>query len=129
MGLLYGVQHVTITIEEGSAALETARKFYADVLGLQVLPRPESTDNGRPGWWLSLGPSGQQVHISTERGAKDYNGPSKRHSAFLVKDLAALGEQLQKNGVTVEGTNQFEGQTRFFCRDPFGNRLEFVQLT
>jgi catechol 2,3-dioxygenase-like lactoylglutathione lyase family enzyme len=129
MGYLLGVQHVNLTIEEGEEALEVARKFYVDLLGLTPLYRPENTDSGRPGFWLALGESGQQIHLSMEPQANNYNGPSRRHSAFFVQDLPALMNHLEKAGVTIEGANQFPGQRRCFCRDPFGNRLELVELT
>jgi len=128
MSYLLGVQHVNLTIEEGPEALETARKFYVDVLGLEQLYRPENTDNGRPGYWLELGQSGQQIHISAEPNAEGFNGPSRRHSAFLVSNLDELVQRVQDAGYETEVPNQFPGQRRSFCRDPFGNRLELVEL-
>lgn len=129
MSYFLGVQHVNLTIEEGPEALELARKFYVDVLGLEQLPRPENTDNGRPGYWLGLGQSGQQIHISAEPKAEGFNGPSRRHSAFLVSNLNAVVKSVQEAGYKIEAANQFPGQNRSFCRDPFGNRLELVELT
>lgn len=124
---LQGVAHVNLTIEEGPEALEAARHFYVDVLGLELLPRPEETDNGRPGLWLKLG-SQQQVHISAEPNATQLNGNSGRHAAFIVSDLAALHARLEQEGTELLTANQFEGQKRFFCRDTWGNRIEFVQF-
>ncbi len=126
---LLGVQHVNLTIEEGPEALEAAHHFYVDVMGLTALHRPENTDNGRPGYWLALGESDQQIHISAEPNAEGFNGPSRRHSAFLVGDLDGLRVRLSEADAPIENPNQFPGQRRFMCRDPFGNRLEFVQLT
>lgn len=124
---LQGVAHVNLTIEEGAASLEAARHFYVEVLGLELLPRPENTDNGRPGLWLKCGPH-QQVHISAEPNATALNGNSARHAAFVVNDLEALHARLEQENASLQTANQFEGQTRFFCRDQWGNRLEFVQF-
>ncbi len=123
---LQGVAHVNLTIEEGPEAFEAARRFYVDILGLELLPRPAITDNGRPGLWLQCGP--QQIHISAEPNATRLNGQSARHAAFVVSNLAALHNRLQENGTSLQVANQFEGQKRFFCRDEWGNRIEFVQF-
>jgi len=128
MSFLLGVQHVNLTIDEGLEALEIARHFYCDVLGLERLPRPATTDSGRPGLWLALGQSGQQIHIGAEAKAESFNGPSRRHSAFLVQDLEGLQAHLLAAGAEVAETDQFPGQRRLFCRDPFGNLLELVEL-
>ncbi len=126
MAAIKGIMHINITIAPGPEALAEARRFYIEGLGLQELDRPVQTDNGRPGYWLACGP-GQQVHISAEPQAESYNGPSGRHSAFEVEDITGLKQQLIKAGVTVQDGMQFEGLSRFFARDPWGNRLEFVE--
>jgi catechol 2,3-dioxygenase-like lactoylglutathione lyase family enzyme len=128
MGQFLSVQHVNFTIDDAPGALDTARKFYVEVLGLEQLPRPENTDSGRPGLWLGIGQSGQQIHISLDPDATNHNEASRRHAAFLVNDLDAVHEKLVKAGARVDSANQFPGQRRFFCRDPFGNRIELVQL-
>ena len=125
MSFIVGLDHVTIQIDEGGEALGNALHFYVDLLGLTPLDRPANTDNGRPGAWLQCGPA-QQLHIITGAGATAENRASRRHPAFRVADLEALRRRLVAAGVEILAGNRFPGQERFFVRDPFGNRLEFV---
>jgi catechol 2,3-dioxygenase-like lactoylglutathione lyase family enzyme len=125
--MLKAITHVNLTIAPGEEALATALHFYVDLLGLTRLPRPNDIDGGRPGLWLGFG-NGQQIHISAEAQAASYNAPSNRHAAFEVEDLAALRQLLSEAGAALEDASKIPGQSRFFARDPWGNRLEFMQL-
>ncbi len=129
MGFLLGIHHVNLTIEVGPEALEDAFNFYHELLGMELLPRPEETDSGRPGYWLAVGNSGQQIHISSEPKAEDLNGASRRHSAFLVDNLTELRSRLTEAGIKATIPEETPGQRRMFCRDPFGNRLELIETT
>lgn len=124
--LIEGIAHVNFTIEDSPEAIETARAFYGEILGLELGDRPAETDSGRPGFWFLCG--NQQIHISMEKNATEFNTSSRRHAAFIVNDLNRLRERLEAANVAIEGALQFEGQRRFFCRDAWGNRLEFVQF-
>ena len=128
MSFIVGLDHITIQIDEGGAALSDALHFYVEVLGLEPIDRPANTDNGRPGAWLRCG-AAQQLHIITGTGATAENRASRRHPAFRVSDLEALRQRLAAAGVEFIEGNRFPGQERFFVRDPFGNRLEFVTRT
>jgi catechol 2,3-dioxygenase-like lactoylglutathione lyase family enzyme len=125
MSFIVGLDHVTIQIDDGDEALRQALRFYVELLGLAPLDRPANTDNGRPGAWLACGP--QQLHIITGAGATAENRASRRHPAFRVSDLEALRQRLQSAEVEIIAGNRFPGQERFFVRDPWGNRLEFVE--
>ncbi|HVB80940.1 MAG TPA: VOC family protein [Candidatus Binataceae bacterium] len=126
MGFIVGLDHVTIQIDESDEALRTALEFYVELLGLMPLDRPANTDNGRSGAWLQCGP-GQQLHVISGAGASAENRVSRRHPAFRVSNLEGLRERLATAGVEITAGNRFPGQKRFFVRDPFGNRLEFVE--
>jgi catechol 2,3-dioxygenase-like lactoylglutathione lyase family enzyme len=123
---LQGITHVNLTIELGPEAFEAAQYFYIEVLGLERLSRPENLRKVSPGLWLRCG--SQQVHISAEQNATQFNLNSGRHAAFEVKDLDALHTRLEQEGNSFESADQFEGQRRFFWRDQWGNLLEFVQF-
>ena len=125
MKLITGLDHVNLLIDAGDDALARARAFYQDLLGLEPLERPANTDSGQPGAWYQCGV--QQLHLTTEKDASAVNKTSRRHPAFRVADLEALRERLLKAGVEVIAGNRFPGQERFFVRDPWGNRLEFVE--
>jgi catechol 2,3-dioxygenase-like lactoylglutathione lyase family enzyme len=125
MSLITGLDHVNLLIDAGDDTLARARKFYEDLLGLTPLERPANTDSGQPGAWYQCGV--QQLHLTTEKDASAVNKKSRRHPAFRVADLEALRARLQQAGVEIIAGNRFPGQERFFVRDPWGNRLEFVE--
>ncbi|MGA9723849.1 MAG: VOC family protein [Candidatus Binatus sp.] len=125
MSLIIGLDHVNLLIDAGDDALASARAFYQDLLGLEPLERPANTDSGRPGAWYQCG--GQQLHLTTDKDASAVNSASRRHPAFRVANLEAMRRRLQAAGVEIIAGNRFPGQERFFVRDPWGNRLEFVE--
>jgi catechol 2,3-dioxygenase-like lactoylglutathione lyase family enzyme len=127
MSLITGLDHVNLLIDATDNALASARAFYEGLLELVPLERPANTDSGRPGAWYQCGL--QQLHLTTERDASAVNKASRRHPAFRVADLAALRQRLETAGIEIIAANPFPGQERFFVRDPWGNRLEFVERT
>jgi hypothetical protein len=44
-----------------------------------------------------------------------------------VQDLNGLRSRIEAAGVEIVAGNRFPGQQRFFVRDSWGNRLEFVE--
>jgi catechol 2,3-dioxygenase-like lactoylglutathione lyase family enzyme len=67
------------------------------------------------------------LHLSIESGASAANRAKRRHPAFRVSDLEGLRQRLEAAGIEIVAGNRFPGQERFFVRDPWGNRLEFVE--
>lgn len=118
--MIRAVHHAQISIPIG--AEDDARAFYCGVLGLKEIPKPDSLA-GRGGFWLELGE--QQIHFGAEDGVD--RAKSKAHLAYLVDELEQWREKLGENGVqTVDGI-PIPGYDRFEFRDPFGNRIEFLQ--
>lgn len=114
------VQHAQITIPKGA---ETgAREFYCDFLGLKEIPKPESLQS-RGGFWLEIGAF--QVHIGTEDGFE--RAKTKAHLAYEVEDLDGWREKLAGNGVEILDGVPIPNYRRFEFRDPFGNRVEFLE--
>jgi catechol 2,3-dioxygenase-like lactoylglutathione lyase family enzyme len=64
------------------------------------------------------------MHIGID---PDASPKSKRHICFLVGDLAEAKNEILSRGVTVEDEGRAEGLSRFFVRDPAGNRIEIGQ--
>ena len=119
---LLGVHHAQITIPKG--AEDTAREFYCVLLGLPEVPKPESLQ-GRGGFWLQLGSF--QVHVGTE---DDFDRTlTKAHVAYEVRGLDAWREKLIRYGTTILDGVPIPGLNRFEFRDPFGNRVEFLEPT
>jgi catechol 2,3-dioxygenase-like lactoylglutathione lyase family enzyme len=114
------LNHVQITIPPGGE--ETARQFYCGLLCLQEIPKPESLAQ-RGGLWLQVGDS--QVHVGIEDGVN--RSVTKAHVAYEVTDLQALRETLRRVGISVVAQVCIPGYDRFEVRDPFGNKVEFLQ--
>lgn len=118
--MISAIHHVQITVAAADEA--AARAFYVDTLGLRPVAKPASLQ-GRGGFWVEAG--GQQLHIGIEEGVERRR--TKAHVAYQVDDLAAWRERLATAGVVALASVPIPGYDRFECRDPFGNRLEFIQ--
>jgi catechol 2,3-dioxygenase-like lactoylglutathione lyase family enzyme len=114
------LHHAQITIPKG--AEEQARKFYCGLLGLQEIEKPESLQ-GRGGFWLQVGD--RQVHLGTEDGVE--RKATKAHLAYEVDNVGEWREVLQEHDITILDSVPIPGYERFEFRDPFGNRVEFLQ--
>jgi catechol 2,3-dioxygenase-like lactoylglutathione lyase family enzyme len=119
--LIHGLDHAAIVVP--TERLEEARRFYSGLLGLQEASRPDA-DLGRPGIWYRLGDT--ELHIQCRDGAAPDR--ADHHPALVVDDVAALEAHLRANGIEVAEAPALLGRDRFFCRDPFGNRIEFMAL-
>jgi len=108
--------HVNVTMPKGSE--DIARAFYAGLLGLTEIPKPEPL-RVRGGVWFDCG--GMELHISIEG---DRGGPDVyRHFGLECTNVAALRERLKDGGIPTEDGRPAPW-LRFFVRDPFGNRIE-----
>lgn len=116
------INHVQITVPKG--AEDQARAFYCGVLGLREIAKPESLA-GRGGFWLAIGD--QQIHVGTEDGFDRLT--TKAHVAYEVENVAAWRQRLEANGAQIGDSVPIPGYERFETRDPFGNRIEFIQPT
>jgi catechol 2,3-dioxygenase-like lactoylglutathione lyase family enzyme len=118
--MIAGIHHVQLTIPPGCE--DQARAFYSGLLGLDEVPKPASLV-GRGGLWLQVGQ--HQVHIGVEDGVNRL--VTKAHIAYEVVDLSEWRSRLTAAGIDVHDGVPIPGAVRFEFRDPFGNRLEFVQ--
>ncbi len=114
------LHHAQITIPRG--AEEEGRRFYCRLLGLPEVEKPAALQ-GRGGFWLQVG--NVQVHVGTEEGVD--RGATKAHLAYEVTDLADWRARLQHRGTHILDAVPVPGYERFEIRDPFGNRVEFIQ--
>jgi len=112
--------HAQITIPVG--AEEAARQYYCGVLALREIEKPTSL-GGRGGFWVQVGE--MQLHIGAEEGVD--RGATKAHLAYEVNDLAAWRKRLGQYRIKIEESIPIPGYRRFETRDPFGNRIEFIQ--
>jgi predicted enzyme related to lactoylglutathione lyase len=121
------LHHSAFTIPVGEE--QRAREFYSGVLGLTEVPKPESMDRTRGGWFRSVpevadGTSGIEIHIIPDPG---FTPNRLGHPAIIVSDLDALAERLTEHGVVVEPDSRFPLHRRFHTYDSFGNQIEFLQ--
>jgi catechol 2,3-dioxygenase-like lactoylglutathione lyase family enzyme len=121
LGIL-GIDHVQIAVPKAREA-ETLR-FYREVFALPEIPKPEEL-RARGGAWFQIG--ALQMHIGVDPDPDNPPPKSKRHICFLVGDLASAKAHVVGHGVAIEEESVAEGLSRFFVRDPAGNRIEIGQ--
>lgn len=117
--MILRMHHAQITIPQGEE--NGARDFYCRLLGLKEIDRPEELSN-RGGFWMEI--ANQQIHVGTESGVD--RALTKAHIAYEVVDLPLLKKKLEDNGVKTKDGESIPGFDRMECRDPFGNRVEFL---
>ena len=115
-----GIDHVQIAAPPGAEA--QARAFFADVLGMTEVLKPVSL-RGRGGVWFQCG--AQQLHVGIEG---NFSPAKKAHPAIGVQNLAELRLRLQQADIKMIEDNSLPDAERFYINDPFGNRLEFLEL-
>lgn len=107
--------HVLLTYSEGGES--ELRAFYGEILGLKEIP------GLHPGGSLWFSVAGKEIHFATETAG----GLSRRHVAFEIANLKETRDFLEDRGIEVSYSTKIEGRDRFFVRDPFGNRIEFLE--
>lgn len=118
--MILKVQHAQITIPVGEE--EKAREFYCELLGLREIPKPESLKQ-RGGFWMEL--SGFQIHVGTEN---DFDRKAtKAHLAYEVENLESWREKSKAQNIEILDGVKIPNYERFEFRDPFGNRVEFLE--
>jgi catechol 2,3-dioxygenase-like lactoylglutathione lyase family enzyme len=118
--MILGVDHVQITVP--AQDVESARNFYCGLLGLPEIEKPASL-KVRGGFWLQAGD--RQVHVGVEEGVD--RAATKAHVAYAVANIDGWRERLSAAGLELIDGPPITGRRRFELRDPFGNRLEFIE--
>jgi catechol 2,3-dioxygenase-like lactoylglutathione lyase family enzyme len=98
-----------------------AREFYVDVLGFIEVIRPDALGGGGGGWFRA---GSVMLHLGVD---PEFRPASKAHPAILASDLAPLRARCAAAAVKIEPAAKLPGFERFHIRDPFGNRLEFME--
>jgi RimJ/RimL family protein N-acetyltransferase/catechol 2,3-dioxygenase-like lactoylglutathione lyase family enzyme len=119
MSQILGIEHTQLEIPPGGEP--TARRFYTGVLGLSEIAKPASLR--QTGAWFVIG--SDELHLGVARDARP---AIDAHTALQVTGLADIAARCQKAGHPVEYDHRYPGRTRFYVRDPFGNRLELFEV-
>ncbi len=65
------------------------------------------------------------MHIGVEPG---FHPAKKAHPAFVVFSLDELRQTFVARGISVVDGEDLPDRRRFFADDPWGNRIEFVEM-
>ena len=114
------IDHVQLAMPSGREAAAVA--FYEGLLGIPHVPKPPHLA-ARGGCWFES--DDVKVHLGVDA---EFRPARKAHPALLVEDLAALVERLAEAGVPLRDDEPLDGYDRVYADDPFGNRLELLEL-
>ena len=116
------IDHVQLAAPPGCEA--DARRFFGELLGLAEVAKPPSL-RGRGGVWFAVGD--QQLHVGVDEG---FAAARKAHPALRVGAgaLEELAGRLVTAGCEIRWDEEIEGVRRFYCEDPWGNRIELLAL-
>ncbi len=120
MGIV-GLDHVQLAMPAGKEA--EAHRFYCELLGFIEVEKP-AVLAARGGCWFESGLV--KIHLGVE---SDFRPARKAHPALLVDDLASLVRNLASAGVEIRDGEQIDGYNRVHIDDPFGNRIELMEIT
>jgi catechol 2,3-dioxygenase-like lactoylglutathione lyase family enzyme len=112
------------------ANLDACIKFYVEVLGLKMLPRPKALDELVPGAWIGDEENRVQFHLIAKEdeytpGPGAAATPAGRHTAWRVKDIDAFCARMEALGVAYSSNSALIGAPQVFVTDPAGHTWEF----
>jgi hypothetical protein len=117
------LQHVSVPRPPGEESAQLARQFYSGVVGLMEKPTP-ATIAHLDLVWFKIGED-TELHVFAEA---DSPVTSARHFCLNVGDVESMRQTLIQSGYQPWSPEEIRGRPRFFCRDPFGNIVEFTQI-
>ncbi|WP_411106859.1 VOC family protein [Streptomyces sp. cmx-4-9] len=113
------LDHVQLAAPPGTE--DRLRAFYTQVLGMAEVPKPPVLA-ARGGCWFAAGPV--QLHLGVE---EDFRPARTAHPGLRVTGIEAYADRLRECGAEVVWDDRLPGHRRFHCKDPVGNRLEFLE--
>lgn len=118
--MILELHHIQLAMPEGGEP--DARAFYCGVLGLCEVDKPGEL-RSRGGVWFELG--NIKVHLGVET---PFAPARKAHPAFRVADLKDAMAALQSSALEFRADVDLPGVKRIYVNDPFGNRIELLEL-
>jgi catechol 2,3-dioxygenase-like lactoylglutathione lyase family enzyme len=113
-----GLDHVQLAMPAGGE--DAADGFYRDLLGFEVIPKPEPLA-ARGGRWYAIGHT--RLHLGVE---VDFHPARKAHPALVVDGIDELAAQLARAGTEPRWEDDQPGMRHCYVDDPFGNRIELI---
>ena len=125
---IVGLDHVLLSMPRG--AEDAARGFYGDLLGLAEIAKPTPLERNGGCWFVGPGvlpgvAAGVSIHMGVE---EPFQPARKAHVALLIDELEAMRAVLAAAGVGIVEDEAIDVR-RFYAFDPFGNRLELIDVT
>lgn len=115
------LHHVSIPVRPDG--FDDGRHFYGDILGLREIVAPVTLGQNQVVWFQA---GDCELHLFKEDTPDTQ--PTGRHFCFAADNLEEIRAALHAGGVQTEETTPIHNRPRFFCQDPFGNRLELTQV-
>jgi catechol 2,3-dioxygenase-like lactoylglutathione lyase family enzyme len=112
------------------ANLPACVRFYTEVFGLKLLPRPKALDDIGPGAWIGNDENTVQFHLIAKDdelrpGSGAAVAPAGRHTAWRVADIDAFCARMTALGVPWSAQSNLIGEPQVFVQDPEGHTWEF----
>jgi len=130
------LHHHGIRIGTTPEQVESGRRFYTDVLGLE--PDPERPNlPGVPGYWMFVGHDEHtaSIHLMGAEGVSPLarsakEDPTLPHVALAVEDIQEAKRELERQGIWFWQIQGLVGKNsdQVFVEDPFGNLIELHQI-
>jgi catechol 2,3-dioxygenase-like lactoylglutathione lyase family enzyme len=118
--VIVGLHHIQLAMPEGGE--DAARGFYAGILALTEVEKPEAL-RARGGVWFEA--RGVGIHLGVER---PFVAAKKAHPALQVASLQDAVTALQGQGIECRPDIDLPGIKRVYVSDPFGNRIELLEV-
>lgn len=118
-----GFNHYAIAV----ADIDKSVAFYHDILGLDILSRPNFDFKGA---WIDCS-NGIEIHlIEHDKKINPDSGSRKLHFAFGVDDLFSTKEYLINKGVQIikDIKARPDGVLQMFIQDPDGYYVELTEI-
>lgn len=115
------IDHVQLAMPPGGEA--DARRFYVGVLKMREAQKP-AVLAPRGGCWFEAG-AGVEIHLGVD---ENFVSANKAHPALTVADIDYVYRITSAANASPEFGETIDGRRRLYFKDPFGNRIEAVEL-